>query len=119
MHAIESDLLNFTGTEAYHRWSILFPDVLTDGAKYLAEKARAFWFMDIIGSIRRTIAKEGFTVCEITKNKTGNGAKFTANDGNGKILYSQNIPYTDAPFNFKVFASWNGERVVIMVPSEY
>jgi len=118
MHHIESELRNFTGTETYTRWSILFRNcVLTDGAKYLAEKAHAFWFMDIIGSILAKIKPHEFAVCKIEKR--GRGCVFTADDGNGNVFYRQAIKYTDAPFNFKVFAQWNGEMLVIMVPSEY
>lgn len=120
MNAIEFELGNFTGTEGYTRWSVLFRNcVLTDGAKYLAEKAGAFWFMDIIGSILSKIKPVEFAVCKLTKDETGSGALFTADDGNGKVFYRQRIKYTDAPFNFKVFAQWNGELLVVMVPSEY
>lgn len=120
MHAIEFELGNFTGTEVYHRWSVLFRNcLLTDGAKYLCEKAGAYWFADIIGSILSKIKPHGFTVCQIKKNATGSGAVFTADDGNGNVFYTQRIKYTDAPFNFRVFAVWDGERLVIMVPSEY
>ncbi len=119
MHPIESELQNFTGTEQWHRWSTLFRNcLLTDGANYLAKKAGAFWFMDIIGSILSKIKPHGFAVCEITKTETGN-ALFTADDGNGNVFYRQWIKGTDAPFNFRVFAVWDGARLVIMVPSEY
>lgn len=119
MHAIEFELGNFTGTESYYRFSALFPNcLLTDGAKYLAEKAKAFWFMDIIGSILSKIKPHGFAVCKIAKTETGN-ALFTADDGNGNVFYRQWIKYTDAPFNFRVFAVWDGAQLVIMVPSEY
>lgn len=119
MHPIESKLGNFTGTEAYHRWSVLFRNCfLTDGAKYLAEKAGAFWFMDIVGSILSKIKPHGFSVCKIEKTETGN-ALFTADDGNENVFYRQWIKSTDAPFNFRVFAIWDGAQLVIMVPSEY
>lgn len=120
MHPIESDLRNFTGSEQWHRWSVLFRNcLLTDGAKYLCEKAGAYWFADIIASILPQIKKAGdFATCKITKNKTGSGAVFTADDGNGNVFYSQKIDLTDAPFNFRVFASWDGQNLVIMLPSE-
>lgn len=116
----ESDLLGFTGTENYHRWSLLFRNcLLTDGAKFLAEKGGGYWFMDIVGSILAKIKPHGFSVCKIEKNKTGSGAVFTADDGNGNAFYRQKIKYTDAPFDFRVFAVWDGERLVVMLPSEY
>ena len=41
---ILNDLQNFTGTDGYTRWSPIFKNfLLTDGAKYLAEFADAYW----------------------------------------------------------------------------
>lgn len=116
----ESDLSGFNGTENYHRWSPLFRNcLLTDGAKFLCEKAGAYWFADIIASILAKIKLHGFSVCKIEKNKTGSGAVFTADDGNGSVFYRQVIKYTDAPFSFRVFATWDERNLVIMLPSEY
>jgi hypothetical protein len=122
MHPIEQELRNFTGTENYHRYSGLFKTlILTDGAKYLAEKAGAFWFMDIIGLILPEIHAEGFAICKI--KKTGDSALFTADDGNGNIIYRRNISFTDAPFDFKVFVQptvvGGAPYTVVMLPSEY
>lgn len=120
MHPIEFELSNFTGSENFHRWSIIFRNcILTDGMKYLCEKAGAYWFADIIASILPKIKQAGnFSTCQIKKNKTGNGCVFTADDGNGSVFYTQQISYTDAPFNFKVFAVWDGAQLTIMLPSE-
>lgn len=39
------------GTNEWHRWSVLFPkDLLTDGAKAVADLCQAPWLMDLIGS---------------------------------------------------------------------
>lgn len=120
MESLEFALSQFTGTEAYHRFSALFRNcVLTDGAKYLCEKAQAFWFADIIGSILAKIKPHEFCVCKLEKNAKGSGAVFTADDGNGEVFYTQRIPHTDALCNFKVYAQWDGSLLVIMLPSEY
>ena len=48
---IQGGLSGFYGTEGYHRFSVLCPKLLlTDGAKWLAENAGAYWLMDAIGS---------------------------------------------------------------------
>jgi len=48
-----SQLGSFTGTEQYHRYSPLFPNlVLTDGVKFFAENADCFWLLDVIGSFQ-------------------------------------------------------------------
>jgi hypothetical protein len=122
MH-LESELSQFTGTEKYHRFSILFRSlVLTDGAKYLAEKAECYWLMDIIGSILPLISIKsgGFCGATIAKIKGTSGAVFTADDGNGNVFYTQKIPYTDFPLDeYKLYVCDNGNVWVILLPSEY
>ena len=44
------DLRQFTGTTQWHRWSKLTELVCTDGAKYLADEAGAYWLLDAIAS---------------------------------------------------------------------
>lgn len=117
--ALKSELSHFTGTEAYHRWTVLSNDVLTDGAKYLAEKAGMFWLMDIVGSVRTKILKEGFATVALTLTPNGGGVVLI-DDGNGRVIHRQGIPYTDAPFPQKLFVQPCDEnRLCIMLPSEY
>jgi hypothetical protein len=41
-------------------------------------------------------------------------------DGSGKEHARQEIPYTDFPMHaISLFACWDGEHWVIMLPSEY
>lgn len=75
---LEASLPHFTGTEEYHR--LLYPwlrkdFLLTDGAKYLADKAgviggTAYWLMDIIASHQRNqkVAAEGFQTWRLYLN---------------------------------------------------
>lgn len=117
--ALKSELSHFIGTEKYHRWSSIFPDFLTDGAKYLAEKAGAFWLMDIVGSVRRKVLAKGFATLNMTIDGEG-GCVVALDDGNGKVFYKQAVPYTDAPFDVKLFVQPCDEnRLCIMLPSEY
>ncbi len=44
------DLRQFTGTTQRHRWSSLTKLVCTDGAKYLADEAGAYWLLDAVAS---------------------------------------------------------------------
>lgn len=56
---LENGLTNFYGTEDYHKFSILFPNLfLTDGVKFLADNAGAYWLMDIIGSYQPKCRKD-------------------------------------------------------------
>ena len=44
----ESDLWQFTGTEHWYRHALVRNVSFTDGAKYLADHAGAYWLLDII-----------------------------------------------------------------------
>jgi len=46
----EIDLSQFYGSENLYRWNFLTKSVLTDGTKYLAEVAGAYWLFDAIDS---------------------------------------------------------------------
>jgi hypothetical protein len=107
----------FTGTTAYHR---LAPHVvLTDGAKFLAENAEAFWLMDAIASYLPALTnREHFVAASLAvKNQT---ALLLLTDGNYRELAIQRITYTDFPISdITLFACWSGDHWVLMLPSEY
>ena len=132
MPLTQSDLDQFIGTETYHR---AFPRFfLTDGAKFLAEKAGAWWFVaDLIWSHQKNVGRNAirqgtsneFQVWTLKKNKTTAGAKAECDDGNGKRLAVQRIEWTDFPLDevkLYVQRSWSesqGYFLVVMLPSEY
>jgi hypothetical protein len=123
---LETELPHFTGTENYtnmrYPW-LRVPFLLTDGAKYLAEKAKAFWLMDAIASyqINKKVAGEPFQVWELVVNADCK-AILTCTNGNKRILVKQEIPYTDFPLDqISLYAAEDdglGGRVV-MLTSEY
>jgi hypothetical protein len=116
------NLDGFTGTEQYHKFSPLFPLLLTDGAKYVADNADCYWLFDVVGSILypRIVRGQAFLLVKINKNKTGKGAKVEIEDGNGKRLYVQRIPYTDFPLqSFEFFVQRADGTWVAMLKSEY
>jgi hypothetical protein len=45
----EADLRQFTGSECWHRHGLVRDILFTDGAKYLADEAGAYWLLDEIG----------------------------------------------------------------------
>ena len=129
---INRTLCHFTGTESYHIWSALFPNVyMTDGAKYVADECGghgAYWLMDVIGSVlvsyRKEYIRAGLSVWKLVV--TGSSGKVTAENGNGKVLYTQDIPFTD--FDLDSITLWvetgatptPGEvAFVILLPSEH
>ena len=123
---LESELAHFTGTETYtaldYPW-LRTKILLTDGAMYLAEKAKAFWLMDAIAShqINKKVASEPFQAWQLTVNEK-HEAILTCSDGNKTVLARQEIPYTDFPLErislYIALDEWLGGQVV-MLTSEY
>lgn len=115
---LETNLQMFTGTEQYYRFNPLYPKILlTDGAKYLADKASCYWLMDIIASLKQvnTCKDVDFITCNFKLNGQGGGV-FTADDGNGNVLHFQVVEFTDFPLNeVSLYFIDN----VILLPSEY
>jgi hypothetical protein len=112
-----SQLNYFNGTEKYYR--ISRRHLLTDGTKYLAEKAECIWMMDAIASHLTEIGTEDWFV-QVRMTLDGNRATMIYEDGNGKEHARQEIPFTDFPLDqITLYACWDTEHWVIMLPSEY
>lgn len=123
---LEFALRQFTGTAAYTRWSILFRNfVLTDGAKYLAENAGAYWLMDTIASHVGRYKDEGFVVAKLKRGFIGDTYfDLTLEDGNDNVLAHQAIEYSDFPLDEITLyvipqEMESGNAWVILLPSEY
>jgi hypothetical protein len=118
MKKFDSNQLNqFTGTSKYYR--ISRRHLLTDGTKYLAEEAECFWMMDAIASHLCEIGTEDWFVL-IRVQVTEGRAVMIYEDGNDREHARQEIPYTDFPLNsITLYACWDQENWVIMLPSEY
>ena len=112
-----TQLTQFIGTTGYYR--ISRRHLLTDGTKYLAEEAECFWMMDAIASHLAEIGTDDwFVVVKTTVRKSA--ALMVYEDGNGHEHARQEIPYTDFPMSeVTLYACWDGEHWVIMLPSEY
>jgi hypothetical protein len=117
-----NDLAYYTCTNQYHRFSILFKEVLTDGIKYLCDTLQCYWLMDIVGSVQympKIKANNSFIVWKIKVNedKSFNVSAYSDSPFNKEnLLYSQDGKYTDFLFNEFEFYQ-NGE--VILLKSEY
>ena len=116
---LQTNLRQFTGTESYERWSILFRNfVLTDGTKYLAENAGAYWLMDAIASHFPAYRDEGFVVAKFTKKNRA--WLLLLEDGNDNILASQKIGFSDFPLpEITLYVIPQDGLWVILLPSEY
>ena len=112
-----SVLSQFTGTDGYFR--ISRRHLLTDGTKYLAEQTECFWLMDaIVTHLVEIGTADWFVVVKTTVQNSA--ALMVYSDGNGKEHARQEIPYTDFPLAEQtLYACWDGEHWVLMLPSEY
>lgn len=115
---LKSHLAGFTGTENYHRWSILSRMVLTDGAKSLAEEAGAYWLMDAIASHQpKALRDPKLQEIQFWKLKAKDGkAVLTCERDTDDVAITQRIAFTDFPMDEVKLWVQNG---VIMLPSEY
>ena len=114
---LRDNLAQFTGTERYYR--INRKCVLTDGAKYLAETAGAYWLMDAAASYLLELGTDDwFVLVRLVVN--GSKAVLTLEDGNGGVRAQQDIGYTDFPLAEQIiYACWDSVYWVLMLPSEY
>jgi hypothetical protein len=113
------DLSGFTGTENYYRYSPLFRNfILTDGTKFLADEAGAYWLIDAIASHVGSYKKDTFAVA--TLQKQSDGWLLTIDDGNGRLYVKQEIEFSDFPLDaIKLYVCKQDNMWVILLPSEY
>jgi hypothetical protein len=112
-----SQLPLFTGTERYYR---LTPKhLLTDGTKYLADIAGAYWLMDAaISHLHEIGTGDWFVLIRLVVEDMK--ATMIYEDGNGHEHARQEITYTDFPMShISMYACFDGEHWVLMLPSEY
>jgi hypothetical protein len=130
---LRAGMAHMTGTTTWTRYSPMFRQLLlTDGAKFLAEKAEAYWLMDAIGShifTNRKLSPQAepiqFWAFKQDAGKRGHRLWVTdggKDDNEPKVIAEQWIEYTDFPLDeIKFYAAWDGglNAFVLMLPSEY
>ena len=112
-----AELAQFTGTQGYTR--ITRRHLLTDGARYLADHAECYWLMDAVASHLDEIGTQDWFVL-VRLELEGSMATLIYEDGNGHEHARQAIPYTDFPLQqIRLYACWDSENWIIMLPGEY
>jgi hypothetical protein len=92
---LETELANFTGTENHYQHCFGFH--YTDGIKYLAERAGAYWLLDLIGSYQYKCKNVGFQIWRLDVDNDKRGVVTMREDDGLPDLVTQRIPYTDFP----------------------
>jgi hypothetical protein len=112
-----ADLAQFTGSEQWYGHGIVRDVLFTDGAKYVADAGGAYWLLDEIALAQRyekTVAGEEFQLWTLKVN-SDHTATLTCDDGNGNIVFTKAIEYTDFPLPEIALYFTNS---TILLPSE-
>ena len=110
-----AELLNFTGTGNWYRHGLVRRVLFTDGVRFIADRAGAYWLVDEIATAQMLplVAAEEFQLWHLSVS--GTSAVLTCGDGNGEIIYRKGICFTDFPLpEIKLYFTNN----VICLPSE-
>ena len=111
-------MAQFTGSEVFYRYGLAGDVLFTEGVKYVADIAGAYWLLDIIAIANVFEAKvraEEFQLWVLTVRKDASGL-VVCEDGNGNIVYEQALKFTDFPEPGIKLYFCNG---TILLPSEY
>ena len=110
-------LQQFTGSESWYRHGINRNVLYTDGAKFVAEAGGAYWLLDTIAlcQTKSRVRAEEFQVWKLAV-QVDRTATLTCEDGNGSIVHTERIPFTDFPLDEISLWFANG---VIYLPSEH
>jgi len=116
----QSELDGFTGTENYYRSFLNLK--FTDGVKYMAEKAGAYWLIDAIAShqfnvnIQKNQRLQDFQVWTLDVSPGKTAVLSCREDSGYPAVINQKIPYTDFPMAKIQLWVENG---VLILPSEH
>jgi len=127
---IKKELMEFMGTEQYHKLGMMSNLISTDGITFLMEKAKCFWIHDIIESVQglpKVKEYKNFIVWKIVKDKKTGGAIVSGywdceDDGTyspSKRVYNQRVTYTDFPFDDLGDYEFYQKGDVLLLKGEY
>jgi len=114
--SLRNELRQFSGTTQYflHFTGLKY----TDGIKYLAEKAEAYWLIDVVGSYQYLpevkATEPQFWQLDIAENKSA--VVTMVADSGCKPVVRQEIEFSDFPLSSIKIWVCDG---VLMLPSEY
>ena len=113
---LEANLNQFCGTENWYKHPFgCF--TYTDGVKYLATEAKAYWLIDAIASHQKKARKSSAGDFQIWELVTADHkATLTCRDDDSHEVIQQEIEYTDFPLPYMKL--WLTDSVLLL-PSEY
>lgn len=126
---LAAQLRQFTGGGGFYRHPLNPEVIYTEGVRFLAEQAEAFWLIDTIASyfgsplMRRAITEDP-RLADLqfwTLTVLGLVGELTMEADQGvPPAIRQEIPFTDFPLPIvRVWAGFNGEGWALYLPSEH
>ena len=126
---IAAELSQFTGSDCVYRHSLNPGVVYSEGVRYLAQEASAYWLIDAITSyfgspeMRRALSRDGrladlqFWQLVVTEES----AELTMRADSGVApAITQRIAFTDFPLpEANIWAGYDGHRWTLYLPSEH
>jgi hypothetical protein len=115
---LRAALRSFSGTEEYHaHWSRML--VFTDGVKFLAETATAYWLIDAIASWQPRAQGDAwlreFQLWELFVSEDRKALLVCSRDSEDEA-FRQEIEFTDFPLDsMRLYVEGN----VLLLPSEH
>ncbi len=113
----QSDLNQFIGTTVWYKHGYVKNVTYTEGVRYMAQMAGAYWLIDEIAfaQLEPDIGRERFQLW-ILNVDSQQAARLICEDGNGEHLKEKLIEYTDFPLpELRLYFTDD----VILLPSEY
>jgi hypothetical protein len=114
---LDEDLLQFTGSvEFYRHWAGFL--TYTEGVKYLADRAKAYWLIDDIASYQTEakVRQIPFQVWNLDVQQDKQALLTMQEEEGQPPLVTQDIPFTDFPIQSIQLFLYDK---VLMLPGEY
>jgi hypothetical protein len=114
-----AELIQFTGSEYWYRHPLVRSILFTDGAKYVADRAGAYWLLDEVAFAQRgveAVAKERFQVWKLKVDVEKSTGVLICEDGNYKAVFEKKLGYTDFPL--PEITLWFSSNTIYL-PSEH
>jgi hypothetical protein len=118
VNKLKENLKRFTGSTQVFQYTLGdYAILFTEGVKYVADEGHGWWLVDLILSyqFQPLIYREKFQRW-VLKKYSDDTWTINCTDGNGKVLASQHIQYSDFPL--PEFTLWVVNETILL-PSEY
>lgn len=117
---LPEDLKQFTGGLEVYKHPLVPRMVYTEGVKYFATKAGAYWFIDkVAAELEDLMANEPFISLVLTVENEK--ATLSVTDGNeNALLPTSHVAFTDAPEGeWPFWIESYGDRSTLLLPIEH